>query len=178
MSDYGFCQCGCGGKTSIATQTHHSRGLVKGEPRRFIYGHNTRGENSPTWKGGRPKSGIYPMVFAPDHPHAMKKGYVLEHLVIASKALGKPLPPKAQVHHVNRDPRDNRPENLVICEDAAFHRLLHRRQDALEASGHADWKKCHFCKQWDDPSNLYNHPNGRHAHHRACVNAYARSRYA
>lgn len=37
---YGYCQCGCGQKTSIAKQTDNKRGHVKGEPMRFISGHH------------------------------------------------------------------------------------------------------------------------------------------
>lgn len=42
MSDsipVGLCQCGCGGKTSIAPRNHRSRGWVKGQPVRFLPNH-------------------------------------------------------------------------------------------------------------------------------------------
>lgn len=37
----GFCQCGCGERTAIAKQSQYSRGQVKGEPVKYISGHNT-----------------------------------------------------------------------------------------------------------------------------------------
>lgn len=55
---------------------------------------------------------------------------------VASQALGKPLPKGACVHHVNGDPADNRPENLVICQDQDYHTLLHQntklRQERID----------------------------------------------
>jgi hypothetical protein len=36
----GFCQCGCGEETAPATHTEPRKGWVKGEPLRFLPGHN------------------------------------------------------------------------------------------------------------------------------------------
>jgi hypothetical protein len=49
-----------------------------------------------------------------------------EHVHVAERALGKRLPKRAIVHHVNEIKHDNRPANLVICEDHLYHKLLHR----------------------------------------------------
>jgi hypothetical protein len=40
---YGYCHCGCGEKTRLSPYTAHARGYVKGEPRRYIAGHENRG---------------------------------------------------------------------------------------------------------------------------------------
>jgi hypothetical protein len=37
----GLCQCGCGERTNIAPQSKTSRGYVKGQPYRYLPGHNT-----------------------------------------------------------------------------------------------------------------------------------------
>jgi len=39
----GFCHCGCGQKTNISPETDASKGWVKGQPLRFIFGHQARG---------------------------------------------------------------------------------------------------------------------------------------
>ena len=70
------------------------------------------------------------------------------HVLIAEKALGHSLPEGAIVHHVNEDTFDNRNENLVICPSKAYHALIHQRMRALEACGHADWRKCSYCFQY------------------------------
>lgn len=38
----GLCQCGCGARTSIVRHNAVSRGLVAGEPRRYLKGHHPR----------------------------------------------------------------------------------------------------------------------------------------
>jgi len=88
------------------------------------------------------------------------------------------MPLKAQVHHVNTERADNRNNNLVICEDSAYHHLLHQRMRAVAAGCPADWLKCPFCKQFDAPENL----DSKWHYHRECVNrkhreAYGRSKH-
>lgn len=100
----------------------------------------------------------------------------MQHVVIAERVLGKPLPDGAEVHHVDGNKANNDHTNLVICPDVAYHQLLHRRQRALDASGHADWRKCTICKQYDAPANLIINGYG-HVKHKACANEYAKRRH-
>lgn len=53
--------------------------------------------------------------------------YEYEHIRVAEAALGKKLPEGAEVHHLNKNKADNRPTNLVVCPDHAYHMLLHKR---------------------------------------------------
>lgn len=99
------------------------------------------------------------------------------HRLVAEKALGKPLPEKAVIHHVDGNGLNNTNSNLVICQDHAYHMLLHIRQKALEASGHADWRKCKYCKNHDAIDNLTICPskkNGDTVYHKSCRASYAR----
>ena len=92
-------------------------------------------EEHPSWKGGRYEQGGYVFVYQPDHPRAQTNGYVLEHVLVAEKALGRALPTGAVIHHVNEDRSDNRGCNLVICT-RAYHALIHQRMRLLANGGH------------------------------------------
>lgn len=76
------------------------------------------------------------------------------HRWIVEERTGIRLPATAQVHHV--DPTDKLTNKglFVVCQDAAYHRLLEMRTAALKACGNPSWRKCEKCKQWDSPDNL------------------------
>ncbi|WP_331764814.1 HNH endonuclease [Streptomyces sp. NBC_01238] len=75
-----------------------------------------KGERHPFWKGGTlVNSDGYRLVTFPGHPNAHKgSGYVLEHIVVMSERLGRPLLSEENVHHINGVRDDNRPENLEL----------------------------------------------------------------
>jgi HNH endonuclease len=91
------------------------------------------------------KHGREYLILAPDGSGTITKdGYrefnikgekILEHVMLAEKALGRKLPPGVVVHHMNGDKLDNfTPFNLVICPDQAYHMLLHKRARDLETN--------------------------------------------
>lgn len=173
-----LCECGCGEPVSISKS-----GPRRGQPNRFVHGHNIpTGSDHRWWKGGRRVgSNGYVSIYRPDHHRAGSNGYVKEHVFIAEKALGKPIPKTCPIHHVNDDRADNSPGNLVVCEDDAYHKLLHARARALRATGNPDARRCHFCGEWGDPEDMYiSDADGRRhpASHPACDLADQRQRRA
>ena len=171
----GLCECGCGQITSIAKQTREDQGYKQGEHVRFLKGHHNVGKTKDlcyNWKGGKwvTERG-YVMIRKPKHPRA-NHGYVPEQVLVVEKVLGKLLPPQAIVHHVDGNTGNNKPNNLVVCENNSYHRILHHRKQAYENCGHADWVKCLYCKKYDSPNNMYIRPIRKSGWHRECRNLH------
>jgi len=116
------------------------------------------GSAHPRWTGGRRANGYsgYVSLYTPGHPKAHQNA-VFEHVLVAEKALGRYLPDGAEVHHVNEQRDDNRSGNLVICENASYHILLHTRAKAYAACGHASWRRCTFCKSYSPTDEMKPH---------------------
>jgi len=54
------------------------------------------------------------MVRLPQHPNANSQGYILEHRLVMSRILGRPLKRSDVVHHISGDKTDNRAKNLAL----------------------------------------------------------------
>jgi hypothetical protein len=183
---YGFCQCGCGESTTISKYNDEKNGYLQGVARSFRKGHNTKGELNWNWNGKANRSHkgtgkcrrIKHNAILVKHPltRTFRKngGYIREHVLLAELALGKELPPRARVHHVDHNTHNNDRNNLVVCENTAYHLFLHVRERALNGCGNVNWRKCVFCKRWDDPTKLARYRNT--FRHRECERAYNANR--
>ena len=136
-----------------------------------------RTQSNPNWNGGRSVKNGYRTLLIPEHYRADSSGYVLEHILIAERALGRSLPAKAVVHHVDEQQGRINPHGLVICPNENYHRMLHQRSRAFDACGNANWRKCSICKRYDAIENLRLDGFG-HARHKECINEESRVRDA
>lgn len=155
-----LCECGCGAITTPG--------------RKFRLGHWMK-----TPAGAARMSEIKTSGKPSDHGdgyRTVKPGFMqphkLQHRVVAEQKIGRPLLDTEIIHHKDGDRGNNDPDNLVVCKDNSEHQLIHLQQRALAECGHADWRKCGFCKQWDAPENLYIPPNSGTTEHRECGRKY------
>ena len=65
----------------------------------------------------------YIMEYVPEHPMAMRTGYILQHRRIMAEHLGRLLTPGEVVHHKNEIKVDNRLENLEVLVKPAHDRI-------------------------------------------------------
>lgn len=72
------------------------------------------GELNNQWKGGRRHRGGYVEIYIPEHPRTKK--YIMEHILVIEKKLGRYLKDNEVVHHINGLKNDNRIENLDVVK--------------------------------------------------------------
>lgn len=130
-----LCECGCGGKTTIASENDSSRGWVKGQPIRFIQYHHLRsrwpgytevdqGYLSPCWVWNGATSDGYGTINGSTH------GECRAHVLFYVRAYG-PVPDGLELDHLCHDSSE--------CSGGAS--CIHRRcvnPDHLEPVTHAE----------------------------------------
>ena len=107
-----LCRCGCGKPAPIAKATNNKLGHVKGQPIRFISGHNSRGSGKRVWfmNNGR----WY--VASRDGKHMLWSHIVMWDI------LGRPIAKGEVVHHIDGDSQNDEPSNLRLYSSNAEHR--------------------------------------------------------
>lgn len=127
-------------RVCTAEYVYERRCRLRGGPP--VYRFAQKGENHPAWKGGRAR----PRIWMPEHPRANSNGYVLEHIVVAERKLGRPVLLGEEVHHIDGNPKNNNPENLKVCPDRATHMAFHKVNGWSRKWGH-----CRECGRTDRP---------------------------
>lgn len=103
---------------------------------RACKGKDLSGERHHAWTGGRNvTSQGYIEVYAPDHPHATQRGYVLEHRLVMEQVVGRYLDPEEVVHHENDNTQDNDPGNLRLFANNAEHKAYEHAKRQRDEAG-------------------------------------------
>lgn len=98
-------------------------GICKGKGKARV----PRGADHWSWRGGKHEDGRgYIRLRMPGHPNANKNGYVLEHRYVAAEQLGRPLASTEEVHHIDGNKHNNKPDNLIVVPKGE-HQKLHAR---------------------------------------------------
>jgi hypothetical protein len=100
---------------------------------------------------------------------------VKQHILIAEKAYGGPLPSGVLVHHLDGT-KSNHNGNLAILPDQAYHLLIHQRMNAKLVCGNPGWRKCVYCKKYDDPEIMRLNKSNNTYYHKLCAVSYLRDR--
>lgn len=107
-----LCECGCGRRVGLARRTDPERGWVKGQPKRFIHGHNRRGRFDPPRyrvedRGHETPCWIWLGATAVNtrsrsHAYGLMNGGQLAHRVMYEQARG-PIPEGHDLDHLCRE---------------------------------------------------------------------------
>ncbi len=124
---YGYCHCGCGNKAPISARTSTAQGYVKGEPRKYVNGHQARryrdeytitdcGYETPCWISNK----------SPDtngYTYDRKGGRSIGlHRLYYERELG-PIDPGKELHHLCFQPKCCNPDHLQPVTRAEHARL-------------------------------------------------------
>lgn len=94
----------------------------KGADRRDLVDSRARGEKNAQWKGGKSQS---------DPVHYFRR----QSYEVAAICTGQPLPLGCVIHHLDENPENNNPENLVLFASQKDHARFHQLQLCLQRAG-------------------------------------------
>jgi len=118
-----LCECGCGMETPIAKRTRSSRGQTKGEPLRFINGHNARLLDSTEQRRRSSFRAPDSLRYSGSRNNYIKLKGRHMHRVIVEQILGRKLLPNEIVHHKDGDKWNNDSSNLLVMTQAEHARI-------------------------------------------------------
>lgn len=121
-----LCICQCGNEKEVILKQLLS-GDIKDCGCRY-YSVNNTGRLTSKRKKYITKSG-YVKIYLPDHSNTDRNGYVLEHVLVMSDYLKRPIQDKETIHHKNGVRSDNRLENLELW--STHHAFGQRAEDLV-----------------------------------------------
>lgn len=110
----------------IIRKTHKGKVLSKETKEKISESHKGLNRTNNKWNAHvKNREDGYIQVYKPEHPHANKDGYVMEHRLVMEEVLGRYIKENEVIHHINRNRKDNRPENLMIFSSISDHMRYH-----------------------------------------------------
>ena len=79
------------------------------------------GSGHPEWKGGIRIVSGYKYIYSPNHPNKTIGNAVAEHRLVIEKKIGRYLERQEVVHHIDGNPLNNHPDNLVLFSRNSDH---------------------------------------------------------
>lgn len=154
MIPVGFCQCGCGQRTRIIKYNDKSKGWVKGEYKKYIFRHMSKGhkhtkttkellskkyherikcpEDHPAWNNGIRICCGYVYIKDKNNGNVDKQGYVKRGVKEMQKKIGRLLRPWIEcVHHIDGNRMNDDINNLSLCTRAEHNKIYAKRGKPL-----------------------------------------------
>jgi hypothetical protein len=150
----GYCRCGCGQKTELAIKTQKRNGHIKGQPLRYIHGHNSY-RMDPLYleedRGYKTRCWIWCRAFnTQGYAQLRVQGKdVLAHRFLYQEKFGS-IYPGLELHHMCSEPKCVNPEHMQPLDTATHSRTRRstkltaedcRQMYSLYHDGHSSYKQ-------------------------------------
>lgn len=89
------------------------------------------GVNHPMWKGGVVIKNGYRMLYRNNHARRYNIPYVMEHVLVMEKKLGRVPRSDEPIHHIDLNRLNNDPSNLHLCSGNSDHLKIHSSLDSV-----------------------------------------------